>query len=74
MRFGITTWMAMISMKFIWFQTDLNTMRNMLYIIAVILIISWAIAFLGYNLGGLIHILLALAIISILLRVIKGKD
>jgi hypothetical protein len=46
----------------------------MLYIIAVILIISWAIAFLGYNLGGLIHILLALAIISILLRAIKGKD
>lgn len=48
-------------------------MKNMLYIIAVILVISWAIAFLGYNLGGLIHLLLALALISILLRVIRGK-
>ena len=48
-------------------------MGNLLYIIAVILIIGWLIGFVGYNLGGIIHILLVLAIISILLRVIQGR-
>lgn len=46
-------------------------MRSILYIIAVILIISWAIGFLGYHAGGLIHILLVIAIISIILGVIR---
>lgn len=48
-------------------------MSNFLYGIAVILIIIWAIGFLGYNAGGLIHILLVIAIISVLLRLIQGK-
>jgi hypothetical protein len=48
-------------------------MGNLLYVIAVILIIAWAIGFLGYHVGGgLIHILLVIAIIAILLRVIRG--
>jgi hypothetical protein len=47
-------------------------MGNLLYLIAVILIIAWAIGFLGYHAGGLIHILLVIAIIAILLRVIRG--
>ena len=42
-----------------------------LYIIAVILIISWAIGFFGYAAGGLIHILLVIAIIAIILGVIR---
>ena len=41
-------------------------MSNLLYLIAVILIIGWAIGFVGYGAGGLIHILLVLAIIGIL--------
>jgi len=50
-------------------------MGNLLYAIAVILIIVWAIGFLGGYVGSsLIHILLVIAIISILLRVIRGKD
>jgi hypothetical protein len=48
-------------------------MSNLLYIIAVVLIILWAIGFVGYNSGGLIHILLVIAIIAILFRVIQGK-
>jgi hypothetical protein len=48
-------------------------MGGLLYGIAVILVIVWAIGFLGYAAGGLIHILLVLAIISILLRIIGGK-
>jgi hypothetical protein len=48
-------------------------MGNLLYIIAVILIIGWLIGFLGYNSGGIIHILLVIAAIAVLLRVIQGQ-
>ncbi len=48
-------------------------MNNLLYAIAVLLIIGWAIGFVGYNAGGIIHILLVIAIIAILLRLISGK-
>jgi len=47
-------------------------MGNLLYLIAVILVIAWAIGFLGYHVGGIIHILLVIAIIAILLRIIRG--
>jgi hypothetical protein len=51
-------------------------MGNLLYLIAVILIILWAVGFLFHGLGtfgdgGLIHILLVIAIIVILLKVIR---
>jgi len=48
-------------------------MGNILYTIAVILVIIWAISFLGFHTGGIIHILLVIAFIAILLRVIKGN-
>jgi Family of unknown function (DUF5670) len=48
-------------------------MGNLLYLIAVILVISWAIGFFAYSAGGIIHILLVIAVISILMRVIQGK-
>ena len=47
-------------------------MGNLLYIIAVILVLSWGIGFLGYHAGGVIHLLLVIAIIAVLLRVIGG--
>jgi len=47
-------------------------MGNLLYLIAVILIIAWAIGFFAYSTGGIIHILLVIAVISILVRVIRG--
>ncbi len=47
-------------------------MGNLLYVIAVILVISWAIGFLGYHAGGIIHLLLVIAIIAVLFRVIRG--
>jgi hypothetical protein len=46
-------------------------MGNLLYLIAVILVIAWAIGFLGYQAGGLIHILLVIALIAIILKVIR---
>ena len=44
-------------------------MGNLLYIIAVILIIGWAIGFFAFNIGAIIHILLVIAIIAILFRI-----
>lgn len=48
-------------------------MGNLLYTVAVILVIIWAISFLGYHTGGIIHILLVIAAIAIILRLIQGK-
>ena len=48
-------------------------MENLLYYLAVILVIIWAIGFLGYNAGGIIHILLVIALIAVLLRIIRGR-
>jgi len=48
-------------------------MGNLLYIIAVILVIGWLVGFVGYNTGGIIHILLVIAIIMVLLRIIQGR-
>ena len=46
----------------------------MLYTIAVILIILWVLGFItSYTMGGVIHILLVIAIVMILLRVISGR-
>ncbi|MCC2544938.1 lmo0937 family membrane protein [Hymenobacter sp. BT175] len=48
-------------------------MGNLLYLIAVILVIIWAISYFGgFYSGGIIHVLLVIAIIVILLRVIRG--
>lgn len=48
-------------------------MGNLIYIIAVVLVIIWAVGFIGYSAGGLIHILLVIAVVVVLLRVIQGK-
>jgi hypothetical protein len=48
-------------------------MRNILYIIAVILVIGWLLGFFVYSATGLIHILLVLAVISLLLALIGGR-
>lgn len=48
-------------------------MGNLLYFIAIILVIGWAISYFGgYYTGGIIHVLLVIAIIAVLLRVIRG--
>jgi tryptophan-rich sensory protein len=48
-------------------------MRDLLYIIAVILVIAWAVGFIGFHAGGLIHVLLVIAVIAVLVRVIQGR-
>ncbi len=48
-------------------------MRSLLYIIAVLLVFGWLIGFVGYSLGGLIHVLLVIAVVAILLDLIRGR-
>lgn len=46
----------------------------MLYTIAVILIVLWALGLVSaYTMGGFIHVLLVIAVVVILLRVISGR-
>ena len=50
-----------------------TTMGNLLYIIAVVLVIIWAIGFFGYAAGGIIHVLLVIAIILFLVKFIRRE-
>ena len=47
-------------------------MGNLLYVIAVILIIGWLLGFFVYSAGSIIHILLVIAVIEFILRLIRG--
>ncbi|MGN7986193.1 lmo0937 family membrane protein [Pedobacter sp. 22226] len=48
-------------------------MGNLLYLVAVVLVIIWAISFFGgYYTGGIIHALLVIAVIAVVLRLIRG--
>jgi hypothetical protein len=49
-------------------------MGNILYILAVMMILAWAISYFGYGTGGIIHLLPVAAVIIILLRAIRRKD
>jgi hypothetical protein len=46
---------------------------NFLYYLSLILILLWLVGFLAMNLGALIHILLVFALLSVLLRLIRGR-
>jgi len=54
--------------------TNILIMGNLLYLVAIILIIAWAIGFIGFSAGGIIHVLLIIAVIAVILRVIKGRQ
>jgi hypothetical protein len=46
----------------------------MLWTIAVILLVMWALGLVtSFTMGGFIHLLLVLAIIAVLVRVIQGQ-
>ncbi len=46
-------------------------MRSILYIIAVILVIGWLLGFFVYRAEGLIHVLIVLAVISLLIGLMR---
>jgi hypothetical protein len=46
----------------------------MLWTVAVVLLLLWAVGlFTAYTLGGLIHLLLVVAVVVVLIRVIGGR-
>ncbi len=45
-----------------------------LYVIAVALLVCWAIGFVGYNAGGLIHILIIMALLVFLFILVYKRD
>ena len=48
-------------------------MLNLLWFVAVLFVVMWFLGFaLHFTLGGFIHLLLVLAIISVLARIIMG--
>lgn len=47
-------------------------MRSLLYIVAVILVIGWALGVFAFHVaGGLIHVLLVIAVIALILGLIR---
>lgn len=48
-------------------------MSYLLYVIAVILLIGWAVGFFAYHAGSIIHVLLVLAVIAIVWRLLSGR-
>lgn len=48
-------------------------MKNLLYAVALILVIAWAIGFFAYSAGGFIHVLLIIALVAIIFRIIQGR-
>lgn len=46
----------------------------MLETIAILMVIMWVLGLgTGYTLGGLVHLLIVIAVISVLLRIIRGR-
>lgn len=48
-------------------------MSDLLYIIAIILIIGWLLGAFVFSVGSIIHVLLVIAVVAILLRLIRGR-
>ncbi len=48
-------------------------MSNLLDVFAVVILLAWVIGLFAYNAGGIVHILLVIAIIAFLLRAISGR-
>jgi hypothetical protein len=46
----------------------------MLWTIALVLLVLWVLGLVSsYTMGGFIHVLLVLAVVSVLVRVIRGR-
>lgn len=55
-------------------SNDISGRTNVLYTIAIILIVLWVLGLVtSYTLGGFIHVLLVIAVVVILIRVIQGR-
>ena len=49
-------------------------MLNLIWVVAVVLTLLWVLGLAtSYTMGGLIHVLLVLAVVAVLLRLIMGR-
>jgi hypothetical protein len=48
-------------------------MGNLLYVIAVVLLMLWLLGFFVYGASEMVHILIVIAVIAVLFRIIQGK-
>ncbi len=49
-------------------------MLNLIWVVAVVFVVLWALGLAtAYTAGGLIHVLLVLAIVAVLARIIMGR-
>ena len=49
-------------------------MLNLIWVVVAVLFVAWVVGLsTAYTMGGLIHVLLVLAIIAVLVRVILGR-
>jgi hypothetical protein len=49
-------------------------MLNLLWAVAVVFVLMWALGFFAFHVaGGLIHLLLVVAVIAVLVRIITGQ-
>ena len=47
-------------------------MNDLLYLIAIVMVILWVLGYLVFNVGVIIHLFLLIAFFSILLKIIQG--
>jgi len=49
-------------------------MKKSMYVLAIFLVIAWIVGFYSTNIGDIIHILLVMAIITVLINVFDGSE
>lgn len=72
-RNTITVWHTIYSSHHISDNLKIIIMGNLLYVLAVILIVGWLLGMFAFNAGGFIHILLVIAVIIFLVKLIGGN-
>ena len=72
MKFDFILKIAYIHIDTLFIHAKKEKMSNLLYFVAVILVIGWALGFFVFHTGGIIHVLLIIALIAIILRLIRG--
>ncbi len=45
----------------------------MLETVIVVLLVLWALGFFAFHVGGLVHVLLVIALVIVVLRLLQGK-
>lgn len=48
-------------------------MNNLLYYIAIILVIAWLVGFIGFGAGAIVHALIVIAVILIIFKLLSGN-